>query len=65
MTEVKAKSEIKKLYDGSFPHMKKGWRHLCLAAEQVGWKDLYFMVLRLQQEANNTTEYKLLPNRKV
>lgn len=50
--------KIKKMYDQSFQNHKKAWRHLVSATENVGWKDIYFMVLKLQ-ELTNDSGYKL------
>lgn len=56
--------EVKKMYDLSFPNHKTAWRHLVLASEIVGWKDIYFMILKLQELVAKDTGYKLLKSHK-
>ncbi len=51
--------DIRKTYDKSFPNHKKAWRHLVKASEEVGWKDIYYMILRLQK-MRCVDGYKLL-----
>lgn len=53
------KKGLLKVYDNSFPKHKKAWKHLVNAANEVGWKDIHYMVLRLQKELNIEGGYKL------
>lgn len=57
--------EVRKMYDRSFDHHRKAWRHLCMVTELVGWKDIYFMMLKLQEETNDTKNYRLRKNPKI
>ena len=50
----------KKLYNNSLPEMKEAWKHLCKAREKVGWKDFYFMVLKMQKETADESKYELI-----
>lgn len=61
MIPIVDKGEIKKMYDKSFDNHKKAWRHLVLATENVGWKDLQYMILELQK-LTNKSGYRLRKN---
>ena len=51
--------KVKSTYDGSFPGLKEAWRLLCDARERIGWKDFYFMILKIQKETAGETGYML------
>lgn len=56
---------IREFYDNSFLNNKKAWRKLVSASEDVGWKDIYFMILKLQELKRGEKEaYRLLPSRR-
>lgn len=51
--------ELENVYENSFPYMKEAWESLCAARKAVGWKDFYFMVLRMQKETSEGSAYHL------
>jgi len=54
--------EVLREYDKSFPDHKRAWRRLANATQDVGWKDIYYMILRLQELTNDTSAYRVRRN---
>ena len=58
--EAKNKArELKEIYKDSFPKVKEAWELLCEARSKVGWKDFYYLVLRMQKETAEGSKYEL------
>lgn len=50
---------IDKMYEQSFPRHNEAWKALCASRKLIGWKDFYFMVLKMQKETSEDSNYKL------
>jgi len=56
--KISTVAEAKKVGKDFDPDYKRAWNRLCAAVEDVGWKDLQQMILRVQEHTNDTS-YRL------